>query len=307
MTEDGVSNHGHDKACWRWIVTCGLLFGCAACTLGDKQVASACKNGVCPGALTSEAPVCIPWGVDMDIGAPEDDAGLPLDVALTEACLRWPLPKNEQGEVLCRVVRRDLTTQGPADCAKVISFAHVSDTSALDTSYAPWCTVPQIEKPASDAGSAAGWYYDDHVGREDCQWALYFTHDAGPRVGRDIGVEETLQCSAAIVVAGSKDIVDEGAECTLPADSAQHVASVGDSCTPVAKGPMNDYYLETGAPDCDTGVCLSDSTKGDYCTCRCDSPDGKGDCECPHGFVCYSGPLVLGPEPLRGSYCVRTK
>lgn len=87
---------------------------------------------------------------------------------------------------------------------------------------------------------------------------------------------------------------------------------VGDPCTP-EQAPAGGYdaretYVESGSPQCMTGVCLVRGLTGDpspgsvtehaYCTCRCDEGGSAPPCTCASGYHCESVGAL-------GSYCMR--
>jgi hypothetical protein len=119
---------------------------------------------------------------------------------------------------------------------------------------------------------------------------------------------------------------------------------VGDPCTPEtvpSKGGVSGFeatesYIESNSVQCRSRLCIvhrldngtggpadprkncadpryaADPTcvrpdqldKSVHCTCKCGGPKTVDHCKCPGGFVCREI-LTLGPDGIRGSYCVK--
>ena len=323
-------NH-HD---WRIAISCGAVLACAACAPADKEVGSACKNGVCPGALATEAPVCLATSLRVAIavssavisrpGQPdvEENPSPALDVI----CLPRRLATDDAGKVQCDVTW-SLKQRQPGDDAP----AHCSELPFLEPGEdADTCVLPQLDAHAADASTGDGWYYDE-VPNELCLdrgSAIRLTAAARP----PSGVVFRLSCVTVQEIGADGEVApSDGAMCMLPPDSARHKNAVGDSCMPrvVPEGGFSSKtsYIQTGATECGTGACLVYGVEGDptpgckevdagdtrcadpkavesniHCTYRCDEDRS----DCPDGFYCEEI-LQGGPEALRGSYCLRAK
>ena len=333
-----VNEHSHRW--WRAILY-GVALACAACAPPNKQVGSACRNGVCPAALATAPQMCVASEVATELYVTTVE-GSPLEQEPHALCLPRPLIADAHGQVRCSV----LWKQPVPDDPRADSSAHCSDWAFLSPGpEANECWVDQVGAPSSTDASAAsgeGWYYVAHD--SECAHgaaSVRFTDGAWPR-----GVTMLIRCpelqtneaprSAGALPQARADAgvsTDSGVECTLPAANVQHASAVGDKCSPafVPQGGFSDreVYLETGASDCGTGACLVYHVTGDprsgcaegsdagcadafdidqriFCTCRCAAPgvDPIDLCTCGEGFSCVDT-LGDAPEGLRGSYCVR--
>jgi hypothetical protein len=136
----------------------------------------------------------------------------------------------------------------------------------------------------------------------------------------------------SLLVLGSALVTALSIGCASPA--------VGAPCLPeqVPEDGFADQeaYVESSSVQCETRVCLVFRLQGDpregcvpvppdpadpssrgkicatpeniekhiYCTCRCNSPGGFDECECPDGFTCITV-LEQGGPGVKGGYCVR--
>jgi hypothetical protein len=224
------------------------------------------------------------------------------------------------------------------------------------------CVLKQISNPPSGLSAGDGWFYDpvpdgncsvppttDPADLEAATGAAGFTRIRfTPAAEPPTGVLVFLTCAMVETADADGNVArSDGAMCAIPPNSAKHATAIGERCLP--KVPTDSFqeteiYVETGATDCETGVCLVDHLQGDptpgckegptdcpaedggvgpcyplrhcadpaeadkrvYCSCRCDGPgvDPKQLCNCADGFMCIDV-LQDGPEALRGSYCVR--
>jgi hypothetical protein len=125
----------------------------------------------------------------------------------------------------------------------------------------------------------------------------------------------------------------------LSALSGCATPAVGAPCLP-EQVPSDGFadteaYVESSSVQCETRVCIVFKLQGDprddcqevmgdprtgegarmcalpqeianriYCTCRCRSPGGFEECECPDGFTCVDV-LEQGGPGVRGGYCVK--
>jgi hypothetical protein len=307
------------------MISCSLALLCGACET-SKSVGSACRDGVCPEALATAAPVCSVSETNAQI-AVTNRPGEPA--VLGSVCLPRPLARDESGKVGCRVLWQLPETpnaEAPAACSERPFLAPGPDANT--------CLLAQISAPSGGAANGDGWYYDDSENRACASGgpSIQFTDAAKP----PSGVQLSIRCWVLQGVAADGGLVArDSAQCTLPSDSARHASSVGDACSfetvPVTGFDDREVYLETGSPECATGACLVYHLRGDpaadckpspaataqcagkdevknrvYCSCRCDAPPGDpgGLCACPHGFSCVHTFDSL-PAGLRGSYCVR--
>jgi hypothetical protein len=194
------------------------------------------------------------------------------------------------------------------------------------------CVVNQVSVPLGGPPPAGqeGFYVDT---RPDPQTPACSSHIEFTTGGALVsGASATVECLAARVASQQR------------ATTACGVGEVGASCAPLrpAEGGCNpeqvgtdraacfysaETYVETGSPDCASGVCLVhrfgeatllpaqrevERRRRVTCSCRCAVPpslaasvDPSTLCACPTGFVCREG--VIGaafPDALRGSYCV---
>jgi hypothetical protein len=309
-----------------------------ACAPADKEVGSACPNGMC-AAATLEGPTCtaVQQIAELAITNDPDRPG----AVLGTVCLHRRYAKDAEGKVNCKVwwkLPKDPGPGMPRSCADLPFLSRSSDGPfTVRSSDGEACLVDQVPAPvASDEEpSEDGWFYqedspqcaDDALG---LRMAVTYTRGAAPP-----DVVTYLSC----VETSISDVPDAGSEvtaaaCELPADSADHTGSVGDPCTlnpPEGLAVESAVYVQNHAAECGTGVCLAVHVGGDlsrpceegetatpagcvpeaeleqrvYCSCRCDAPAGSADaCDCPKHFACTST-LLDGPPGLRGSYCVR--
>lgn len=70
-----------------------------------------------------------------------------------------------------------------------------------------------------------------------------------------------------------------------------------ENCVEIPANPMTGE----GGRDCADPQQVSDRV---YCTCRCRSPGGFAECECPDGFTCVDL-LEQGGPGVRGGYCIK--
>lgn len=194
------------------------------------------------------------------------------------------------------------------------------------------CVVNQVSVPLGGPPPAGqeGFYVDT---RPDPQTPACASHIEFTTGGALVsGASAAVECLAARVASQPRGTAACG------------VGGVGASCAPLrpAEGGCNpeqagadraacfhaaETYVETGSPDCRSGVCLvhrfgeatllpaqreGERRRRVTCSCRCAVPpslaasvDPSSLCACPAGFVCREG--VAGAafsDALRGSYCV---
>jgi hypothetical protein len=318
---------------WRIVISWGVVLTCGACET-NKQVGSACRNGVCAEAITNQAPACllstfegtiaIVGGGALNVCAPASAVHRTGD--LVDCSVYWAFDDGvalPSGETL-------------ASCQD-LPFLDTASSQALTQFSQPHvCLVQQVAaQNGQPVDGADGWYYDDQASHQ-CPDSGIIRFTGGVAVPE--GVSVTFMCTSVRTAGGT---AGDPAQCKLPADSAKHASSVGNACLPplVPEAGFDDRsaYVETGASDCDTGACLVFRLRGDpsnvcasasattastatspacvqaaevkdrvYCSCRCDAPVGDrgGLCACPRDYSCVST-LSEGPLGIRGSYCVR--
>jgi hypothetical protein len=200
--------------------------------------------------------------------------------------------------------------------------------------------------------NGGGWYYDDFSDevRRSCaassRATFKFTQYAAPQ--SDITV--SLQCfesrllSSTAEDAGARDPAACGLPGFSPALHQYSRGSIGRACSPafIPEGGFDDRetYLETGAADCPSDVCIVYHLRGDprkgcvtttnqicdpmkdknceptklcadpeeaanriYCSYRCALP-GANQAPCPTGFSCREV-VPQGGAAFGGSYCVK--
>jgi hypothetical protein len=330
---------------WQMAIVCSVALACGACTPANREVGSACKNGVCPAALATEALVCVAVSEKVEIAT---DPTPPIP------CFPRPLAQDASGKVGCQLFWQ-LPSHPPVGTpARCSDSPLLTAVSGSDTE----CELKQISKPPGGLSAGDGWFYDpvshescgDTTAMEDIEGfpRVRFTPAAQP----PSGVLVFLTCAIVETAdADGKLARNDGAMCALPPNSAKHANVIGERCLP--KVPTDSFqdteiYVETSAPDCETGVCLVDHLRGDptpgckedpdwddtgcftrdggtggcalpkrcaekaevdariYCSCRCDGPGVDPKDLCN----CGDGFMCVdvledGPEALRGSYCVR--
>jgi hypothetical protein len=246
---------------WRIAVLCSVALASAGCAPADKEVGSACKNGVCPAALATEAPVCLAWDntAQVQIVNAPDLPNMKLDLL----CLPRHLTRDDSGKVPCTVTWT-LLTDGSGDAP-----GHCSDLPFLTPSTdSTTCVVDQVAMNAGDASTAEGWYYGEEPAKQ-CSAALdpaaiHFTDAArAPE-----GVLVSLACAfVQEVAADGKLSSSDGEMCRLPSASAQDIKAVGEACLPkpVPEGGFSEQevYVQTRSTECATGVCLAFHLNGD--------------------------------------------
>jgi hypothetical protein len=318
---------------WRKLVLFGIVLACSACQ-ASTEVGSACRHGVCPQANAVATPPCLVSAETMRVST--------MSAGLHAICLARTLTRDAQGNVSC-----DVDWSLPSALPPSLGGAGAATPSAgtpASCSERPFlerleddqhCRVRQLavsnSTPVTDNGD--GWYYDGGP-NPDCVGSVgsvQFTEGAFP----PDNVLITVNCDRTQKVDDHGALSDvEANQCSLPADSAKHAASIGTSCMPdaVPGGGFDEReaYVETGSTQCDTGACLVYHLRGDpsnvcgsrsaspecvapaavkdrvYCSCRCDAPAGDSGalCACKEGFSCVDV-LDYGPAGIRGSYCVR--
>lgn len=303
---------------WQIAVLWSVALLGAACSPANKQVGSACANGVCPAALAKDHTVCSASEVSFVFSTSSPSV----------MCLPRPLPKDDLGQVRCQVLWRQNRPWIGHACSDPFLSPGPDDST---------CLVNQVSASSLDASMSDGWYYDENY--HDCPnppLAIRFTLGALPP---DVNV--TIHCDTVRTSADAEEDAgvspSDESECVLPKDSARHSSSVGDRCEPqlVPEGAgfhEHEAWVETGSGQCGTGACLVYHVKGNprpdctapsycadpaeaedrvYCSCRCASPkngpkvDSSELCKCGDGFTCDEETISNGPEGLRGGYCIR--
>lgn len=273
--------------------------------------------------------------------------------SLGAVCLPRVLTRGSDGRVQCKVFwdlpPAELAPDGtPRRCSERPYLSQASETSG--TPGGQRCEVAQAAI-ASDADLAAadpsaGWYYDDFSDdvRKAC-WLvkahIAFTEFARPPSGVTVALDCFALRISSVQDAGTPE---PAAACNVggPAGATwPNLSSIGSRCTP-AEIPERGYddrevWIETGAQDCGTGVCMVYKLRGDprqscvptsfrptvayptgtvcadpeqvanrvYCSCRCAAPDPAAPtCACPQGFSCLPA-LAQGGAAFAGSYCVK--
>jgi hypothetical protein len=275
-------------------------------------------------------------------------------------CLRRPLERAADARVACKLYwdlpAADRAPEGtPTRCS---DRPYLSDAAGMPVEPGRrHCEMQQLAIAdeatlAAADPNAGGWYYDDfsEATRARCVGESHAYVSFTENVGTPAGVVVTLECFAAQPLAtGAADAgAADAVECRVPEyftpDRIPSVATggIGQACAPafVPAGGFDDHeiYVETGADDCASGVCLVYRLRGDprpdcvacaglgqadcqqqplwcatpeeiadrvYCSCRCDTGgSGTSACACPAGFSCQET-FALGGPGYEGGYCVR--
>ena len=251
----------NNDSCWQIAILCGVALACCACAPSDKEVGSACKNGVCPAALATEAPACLASDLTAEVEI-TTDPGQP-DAKLDMLCLPRHLTRDDSGKVPCTVtwaLRTDGSGDAPAHCSDLPFLTPSTDSTT--------CVVDQVAANPGDASTAEGWYYGEEPARQ-CPAALdpaaiHFSDAARAPAG----VVVSLSCAfVQEVAADGKLSSSDGAMCKVPSVNAQDIKAVGDACLPkpVPEGGFSEQevYVQSGSTECATGVCLAFHLNGD--------------------------------------------
>jgi hypothetical protein len=269
---------------------------------------------------------------------------------LGNVCLSRPLQRGSDGRIPCKVFW-DLPPRGfapegtPVRCSERPYLAAAG--ASANNPEGRRCEVAQAaitnDGEFAAADPSAGFFYDDFSEnvRTTCAGPrkanIAFTDFARPPTGVSVSLEcVELEVAAEAGDAGSVEPAVCSADYVPPWPGAW---SIGQHCTPRAI-PSHGYddrevWIETGTPDCGSGVCMVYHLRGDprpgcvpgpavwtdpspavcaageeaasriYCSCRCDAPDPAArTCACPQGFSCRPT-LNQDGNALAGSYCVK--
>jgi hypothetical protein len=299
------------------VVVLTALLGCQSST----RLGSECRDLVCPAPAAIGRPPCLVSSVNAEVAL-----GGPLD----ELCLPRALPSDDAGDTRCELqwalpLAADAQIGVPVHCSeREFLTSTISDFEGRES-----CTVRHLTAEQRAEGDVAGWYYDNDESHPcGVTGAIRFSDGITPMPG----VIASLQCQA--LEAADEDgqlVAIDADECAAPSTEAR-AQGVGHACTPalVPDGGFDprQAYVQTGAAECATGVCLIYHLEGDpssacdpnssevncptpqevhnsvYCSCRCDAPDGAGECDCPDGFSCVDS-LQKAADFVNGGYCVR--
>lgn len=315
-----------------------VLASASACD-SNQQIASSCRRGVCPQAITPRADFCAVTQTSVEFAV----TNLPSQPKKTvgAVCLTDALPQRSEGTVDCSVYwhipqpPEDFALEGELSIEVCEDAPFLSQSDRADGA----CVVHQLTT-AELADGDEGWFYDDESAESqtECRWGkqrIAFTPEARPTNGARMQfaciTSQTLEdgspgASGSDADAGASELP---AQCsTLPVGDGR---GVGNACVPRiidANGfDPRQSTIELGAPECSTGICLINQLDGDpsaecveteerkcphdqeieravYCTCRCNAPAGEPEgCECPSGFSCVDM-FSEAPAGIRGGYCV---